>query len=65
VAGIIAFQPPSAIARSIGFTPAASILINTWPGPACGSGTSVGAGAAPYSLTVIACISSTPLLLVT
>src|SRR4029077_17444451 len=44
----------SAIIRSNGLMPAASTLINTCPGPGCGSGTSMSAGTAPYSFTAIA-----------
>ena len=35
------FQSPLAICISIGFIPAAWIAISTWPGPACGVGSSV------------------------
>ena len=54
VAGMAAFIAPLARLRSIGLIPAAWILISTCPGPGCGSGMSVRAGAPPYSLTVTA-----------
>src|SRR6266566_8254631 len=57
VAGISVCQAPSAMTRSMGLTPAALILIKTWSGPGSGSGTSVTVAAAPYSLTVIARIT--------
>src|SRR5580700_8842088 len=52
--GPIGCNAPSAIIRSIGLIPAAPTLINTCPGPGCGSSTSMSAGTAPYSFTAIA-----------
>src|SRR6266566_667206 len=47
-------QSPLASVRSIGFIPAARILIRIWPGPGCGVGTSAKTGAPPYALTTTA-----------
>ena len=44
---------------SIGFIPAARSLIRTWPGPACGVGTSVKTGEPPYPVAITARIGTT------
>src|SRR5580704_7946027 len=61
-AGPIGCNAPSAIIRSSGLIPAPSTLINTCPGPGCGSGTSMSAGKAPYSFTAITRIEPSSLV---